>query len=687
MKRFNKVLLTVYLLMIMYSIGDAQPVFQRQIIAEDFDGAWIVHACDLDDDGDIDILASAYDGDELKWWENIGGNFLPHSITEDYDGANWIEGADIDNDGDLDLVTTAGEADLCNWWENDGEENFTVQHTVATTEGAFGCDVIDMDNDGDLDIILGGFYNNSIDWWENEGAGVFINEHEVANDFVWVDMGLHGVDLDGDENIDIVATSRADNEVCWFENIGNVFTEHLIDNGLTNACWCCTEDLDVDGDLDILATGFVADDVNWYRNEGFQEFEENNIVNNYNGAVCAKPGDIDNDGDLDVVACAALADNISWFENDGDMNFTQFLIDDSSGYCCHLSLVDIDNDGDIDVLATAWTADQVVIYENKGNAPLPFDLYSPEDGETVNQDIVSVTWFSSTDPDTGDVITYRLDWSLDSEFPLFETYSELTEDTTFVITDLVALFQEDDLEIDELPDDSTIYWRVKAIDSEGNSTWSWEFEFGWSFNIYVPDPPVAFNLMTPNDGNELAGLEVTLGWTESSDPDPDDTPRYDVWLDTNPDLSTAFQVADSLETTSFNYLNINFGTEYYWTVRATDSNTGGTWASDTFLFISPSDVENLYQTLIPADYSIVSAHPNPFNQSLSIVIGLPQPSELKVRIYNILGEEVNVLTDQAHRQGFHTFVFEGSGLSTGIYFVQANVSGKWSNVKKVVLMK
>jgi FG-GAP-like repeat/Secretion system C-terminal sorting domain len=90
---------------------------------------------------------------------------------------------------------------------------------------------------------------------------------------------------------------------------------------------------------------------------------------------------------------------------------------------------------------------------------------------------------------------------------------------------------------------------------------------------------------------------------------------------------------------------------------------------------------------LPLSYSIKSIYPNPFNPSTTIEIGLPVPSDLRVSVFNMLGQEVAVLSFGQRTAGYHSFTFDGSDLSSGIYFVRAFVPGEMDEVKKVVLMK
>jgi Secretion system C-terminal sorting domain len=89
----------------------------------------------------------------------------------------------------------------------------------------------------------------------------------------------------------------------------------------------------------------------------------------------------------------------------------------------------------------------------------------------------------------------------------------------------------------------------------------------------------------------------------------------------------------------------------------------------------------------PSEYQIGEVFPNPFNPSTTISIGLPSPSDLRVSVFNTVGQEIAVLADGQFAQGNQRFTFDATGLSTGIYLVQATVPGKMNQMRKVVYLK
>ncbi len=90
---------------------------------------------------------------------------------------------------------------------------------------------------------------------------------------------------------------------------------------------------------------------------------------------------------------------------------------------------------------------------------------------------------------------------------------------------------------------------------------------------------------------------------------------------------------------------------------------------------------------LPLEYEVSQAYPNPFNPTTSLDISLPQAGELEVAIYNVNGQQVDVVTKGQFEAGRHTLTIDGSQLASGVYFVRATVPGKMTEMRKLVLMK
>jgi hypothetical protein len=89
---------------------------------------------------------------------------------------------------------------------------------------------------------------------------------------------------------------------------------------------------------------------------------------------------------------------------------------------------------------------------------------------------------------------------------------------------------------------------------------------------------------------------------------------------------------------------------------------------------------------LPAKYELYQNYPNPFNPTtkLSFVIG--HSSLVTLKVYDILGRVIATLVNEKINAGKYEVIFDGSGLSSGVYFYRLN-AGQYTNTKKFILMK
>lgn len=88
----------------------------------------------------------------------------------------------------------------------------------------------------------------------------------------------------------------------------------------------------------------------------------------------------------------------------------------------------------------------------------------------------------------------------------------------------------------------------------------------------------------------------------------------------------------------------------------------------------------------PNDFSLCQNYPNPFNPITNIRFDLPHSSHINLTIYNLLGQEVITLIDQEMTSGTHQVIFDGSSLSSGIYFYRIQTTN-FTDIRKMVLIK
>jgi hypothetical protein len=95
-------------------------------------------------------------------------------------------------------------------------------------------------------------------------------------------------------------------------------------------------------------------------------------------------------------------------------------------------------------------------------------------------------------------------------------------------------------------------------------------------------------------------------------------------------------------------------------------------------------IDDISQTLIT--YSLSQNYPNPFNPSTKISYQLPSAGNVRLKIYDAIGNEVANLVDEFKQTGEYEVEFDASQLSSGIYFYQLKTSD-FIATKKMILLK
>jgi hypothetical protein len=91
-------------------------------------------------------------------------------------------------------------------------------------------------------------------------------------------------------------------------------------------------------------------------------------------------------------------------------------------------------------------------------------------------------------------------------------------------------------------------------------------------------------------------------------------------------------------------------------------------------------------TPVPMEFGLNQNYPNPFNPTTKINFMLATASNVKLTVYNMLGQKVATLVDTRMSAGPQSVVFDASSLSSGVYFYHLD-AGKFSSDKKMLLMK
>jgi photosystem II stability/assembly factor-like uncharacterized protein len=89
---------------------------------------------------------------------------------------------------------------------------------------------------------------------------------------------------------------------------------------------------------------------------------------------------------------------------------------------------------------------------------------------------------------------------------------------------------------------------------------------------------------------------------------------------------------------------------------------------------------------IPLSYRIFQNYPNPFNPSTAITFEIPKASNVIISVFDVNGRLVSKIIDNYFDAGSHQVVWDGSNMSSGVYFYRIE-SGSFSQAKKMIQLK
>lgn len=100
----------------------------------------------------------------------------------------------------------------------------------------------------------------------------------------------------------------------------------------------------------------------------------------------------------------------------------------------------------------------------------------------------------------------------------------------------------------------------------------------------------------------------------------------------------------------------------------------------------PTSVEEENNPVAVSNFELQQNYPNPFNPNTQIRFSLAEQSQVTLKVYNILGNEIVTLVNDVKGAGVHEVSFDGSGLASGVYFYTLQ-TGKFTQTHKMILLK
>ena len=230
------------------------------------------------------------------------------------------------------------------------------------------------------------------------------------------------------------------------------------------------------------------------------------------------------------------------------------------------------------------------------------------------------------------------------------------------------------------------YFVPTYYDSLGNNPGFWQY----ADSVYIGSPVFNADIYMPRDSSLGGGIiSGMVGITGKQDSIVTDAIVY------------AQSAGDNLITYSFTQSNGSFKENFlpygsYYLVaqkigyddvvsdKIIIDSTMTSFDNISLLFTSPSVVNE--SVILPDQIKLYQNYPNPFNPSTNVEFYLPSGADVTLRVTNILGQTVSILHNGFLNAGSYKMVFDGSGFSSGIYFVSL-ITGNTSLVRKILLLK
>ncbi|MBK7632267.1 MAG: T9SS type A sorting domain-containing protein [Ignavibacteriales bacterium] len=92
------------------------------------------------------------------------------------------------------------------------------------------------------------------------------------------------------------------------------------------------------------------------------------------------------------------------------------------------------------------------------------------------------------------------------------------------------------------------------------------------------------------------------------------------------------------------------------------------------------------EELVLKEYSLSQNYPNPFNSNCAIKYSIPKSSQVSLKIFNVLGSEIEILVDEEKPIGTYELNWNAANLPSGVYFYRLQAES-FVQTRKMILLK
>ena len=202
--------------------------------------------------------------------------------------------------------------------------------------------------------------------------------------------------------------------------------------------------------------------------------------------------------------------------------------------------------------------------------------------------------------------------------------------------------------------------------------------------IFVPPLPIELSSLTATVVNQNS---VRLDWTTATE-----TNNYGFEVQKSAGNQNSYQTISNsfiaghgttIEPHSYSFVD-NTASPGQWYYRLKQIDFDGTvHFSDG---VQVDVVTGVTEKPLPKVFALDQNYPNPFNPSTKIEYAVPKSSHVLLEVYNVIGQKVATLVDEAKSAGYYSTSFDASRFASGLYFYSMK-AGEVSFLKKMMLVK
>ncbi len=620
---------------------------------------------DIDGDSDNDLFM--IDRDEKLWfYRNVNGSFsLEPGSAFGLTVGTWLQFADIDGDGDKDCLTNLNFSDVSMFTNTGTPVNPQFQLTHEALVDTSGTQLFseslsipafaDIDADGDLDFFTGGSIG-SITFYKNIGT-------PSVPQFTFITSEFGGINIQGGGT----ALSKALHGASGIEFF----------------------DVDSNGVLDLFWGDYFNQSLYFLRNNGTKQNANISLVDSTypNEDVVSSIGfnlpqhvDVDADGRIDLMIGSVFPtgeiDNFMFYKNTGTnaqpyyslqtKNFIP-MIDVGSRSC--VTGADYDNDGDID-LCLSSALGSLFFFVNKGTQSQPEFVHLPASSLHIDLNFYATVTGTDLNGDS------KVDLIVGSFYGKLRTFINTTTNgvisfaeqshplNAFNVGQNSAPYAADidaDGALDVLVGNSGgQMWLLKNTGTNSAPAYTSELFFN---SIDVGNDAIPFVSDIDSDGI----LDILIGNSEGK------IHHYK--------RSPASALTFDLVTKDFQNINLRTQTAPFVVDIDADGDKdllSGNGKGGVSLYENTTlmNVE-AERPLIPKEIVLYQNYPNPFNPSTKISFSITEDSYVSLRIFDLLGREVETLIEGDMSSGEHSVRWNATNVHSGTYFYRLVVKNNF----------